>query len=187
MVDLVRGTVIQKYPDSISVLCGCLALRIFVPLRLLTELKEGDSVELFTKLILPPEGTPTLYGFKTQKERLLFETLLKVPKVGSKVAMSIISHFSKEELEAIVSAGDVKALSSVPGLGKKLSERIILELKGKLERSVDIPEELVEVLTSLGYSKKEIASKLKDVNLTGLSLEEAVKLAVQKLSGREAW
>jgi Holliday junction DNA helicase RuvA len=185
MIDLVRGTVVHKYPDSISVLCGSFALRIFVPLRVLTEVKEGDVVELFTKLILPPEGTPTLYGFETQKERSLFETLLKIPKVGSKVAMSIISHFSKEELEAIVSTGDVKALSSVPGLGKKLSERIILELKGKLERDVDIPEELVEVLVSLGYSKREIVSKLKGMNLAGLRLEEAVKLAVQKLSGRE--
>ncbi|TCK04636.1 Holliday junction branch migration protein RuvA [Phorcysia thermohydrogeniphila] len=185
MVDLVRGTVVYKYPDSISVLCGSFALRVFVPLRVLTEVKEGDTVELFTKLILPPEGTPTLYGFKTLGERSLFETLLKIPKVGAKVAMSIISHFSKEELEAIVSAGDVKALSSVPGLGKKLSERIILELRGKLERSVEVPEELMEVLLSLGYSKKEIVVKLKGVNLSGLTLEEAVKLAVQKLSGRE--
>jgi Holliday junction DNA helicase RuvA len=185
MVDLVRGTVIRKYPDSLSVLCGSFALKIFVPLRLLTEVKEGDAVELFTKLILPPEGTPTLYGFETKEERSLFETLLKIPKVGAKVAMGIISHFSKEELEAIVSAGDAKTLSSVPGLGKKLSERIILELKGKLNERTPLPKELVDVLTSLGYSKREIISKLKSDELGTLPLEEAVKLAVQKLSGRE--
>jgi Holliday junction DNA helicase RuvA len=99
--------------------------------------------------------------------------------------MGIISHFSKEELEAIVSAGDAKTLSSVPGLGKKLSERIILELKGKLNERTPLPKELVDVLTSLGYSKREIISKLKSDELGTLPLEEAVKLAVQKLSGRE--
>jgi len=184
MVDLLRGRVIYKYPDGISLLCGCVAFKVFVPVRLLTEVKEGDTLELFTKLILPPEGTPTLYGFRSREERSLFETLLKIPKVGTRVAMSIISHFSREELEAIVSAGDARTLSSVPGLGKKLSERIILELKGKLEEKVTLSDELVEALISLGYSKKEIMSKLKELDFNNLSLEEAVKLAVQKLSGR---
>lgn len=187
MIDCLKGQVIFKYPDSVSLLCGSIAFRVFVPLGLLTEVEEGDSLGLFTKLIFPPEGTPSLYGFRTREEREFFEELLKVPKVGSKVAMSIISHFSYEELKEIVSSMDVKTLSTVPGLGKKLSERVILELKGKLVKEESIPEELFEILGSLGYSKKEIMSAVKEIDLKvkDRSIEEVVKEIIKKLSGRK--
>jgi Holliday junction DNA helicase RuvA len=187
MIDCLKGQVIFRYPDSVSLLCGSIAFRVFVPLSLLTEVGEGDNLELFTKLILPPEGTPSLYGFRTREERTFFEELLKIPKVGSKVAMSIISHFSCDELKTIVSSGDVKTLSTVPGLGKKLSGRVILELKGKLVKEETIPEEIFEILTSLGYSKKEVMSAVSEMDLKvkNRPVEEVVKEIIKKLSGRK--
>ncbi|ADY73968.1 Holliday junction ATP-dependent DNA helicase ruvA [Desulfurobacterium thermolithotrophum DSM 11699] len=187
MIDYLKGKVIFKYSDSISLLCGSIAFRVFVPLNLLTEIREGDKVALFVKFTLPSEGTPSLYGFKTREERVFFEELLKIPKVGSKVAMSVISHFSLDELRNIVSTKDVKTLSTVPGLGKKLSERVILELKDKpiFGEERNIPSELLEILTALSYSRKEVVKAVEGIDLKDRSIEELVKEVVKKLSGRK--
>jgi len=184
VIDFLKGKVLFRYLDSVSLLCGPVAFRVFVPLSLLTRAKEGEELEVFTEVVIPPEGTPSLYGFGSREERELFRNLTKIPKVGSKVALSILSHFSPEELKAILSAGDSAELSKVPGIGKKLSQRIVLELKGKMEEKAEIPEELMEVLTSLGYSRKEIFSALKGLDLKGLDLQEAVRESLKRLSGR---
>ena len=110
---------------------------------------------------------------------------MKVPKVGSKVALSILSHMEPEEFKRAVADGDAESLSQIPGLGKKLSERIIGELRPKIEEESlkRIPVELYEVLTSLGYKKAEINRALKGINLDGLNINEAVKVALKRLSG----
>lgn len=185
MIDFIKGQVIFKYRDSVSLLCGDIAFRIFVPSDVVKEVREEDSLELFTKLIFPAEGAPSLYGFRTREERTVFEELLKIPKVGSKVAMNIISHFSCKELQRIISSEDVETLSTVPGLGKKLSERIVLELRGKIREKEALPEELFAILTSLGYSRKEITSAIGDLNVKDKPIEELVKEVVKRLSGRK--
>ena len=187
MVDYLKGRVFRKYGNAVTLLCGPLGIKVFVPLPLLNRVEEGDEVELFTELIVPPEGTPTLYGFETEEERELFRKLIKVPKVGSKVAISILSHVEPEEFRRAVLEGDVDHLSKIPGLGKKLSERIISELRPAVEEEKvrKIPAELYEILTSLGYKKSEINSALKGINLEGLTVNDAVKLALKRLSGRK--
>ncbi|RUM88782.1 MAG: hypothetical protein DSZ25_01680 [Thermovibrio sp.] len=185
MFDYLKGEVFRKYSASISLLCGSIGFKVFVPLSLLRELSEGEVVELFVEPVFPPEGAPVLYGFKSEEERELFRELLKIPKVGSKVALSILSHLTPERLMDIVESGNVEELSSVPGLGRKLSLRIIGELSGRLEKKSSIPQEVVEVLLSLGYKRSEIDS-LKGINLTDMSIEEAVKEAVKRLSGRRS-
>ena len=185
MVDFLKGKVFKKYGNALSLLCGFIGFKVFVPVSFLNEVNEGEEVELFTELILPPEGTPALYGFRSEEERKLFRELVKVPKVGSKVALSILSHMEPGEFKRAVSEGDVESLSRVPGLGKKLSERIVSELRPKLEEEKikQVPAELYEVLTSLGYKKSEINRALKGINLDGLSINEAVKLVLKRLSG----
>ena len=187
MFDYLKGKVFKKYGNALSLLCGCVGFKVFVPVSLLSEVNEGDELELFTELVVPPEGTPTLYGFRSEEERKLFRELVKVPKVGSKVALSVLSHLEPEELKRTVFEGDVESLSRVPGLGKKLSERIVAELRPKFEEEKvrEIPAELYEILTSLGYKKSEINSALKGINLEGLTVNEAVKLALKLLSGRK--
>lgn len=185
MVDYLTGKVFKKYGNAISLLCGHVGFKVFVPISLLTGVEEGEKVSLFTELIIPPEGTPTLYGFQSEEERKLFRELIKVPKVGSKVALSILSHLEVEEFKRAVSDGDVELLSQVPGLGKKLSKRIVTELRPKLEeeRIKRVPAELYEVLSSLGYKRAEINRALKGINLEGLTINEAVKLVLKRLSG----
>lgn len=184
MIDYLKGRVFKKYENRISLLCGPIGLKVLVPVYLLQEIEEGEEICLFTEFVLPPEGTPTLYGFKEEEERELFRELVKIPKVGSKVALSVLSHMRPEEFKRAVAEKDVETLSGIPGLGRKLSERIISELHGKLEEEVlkKVPEELYEVLSSLGYRKTEVNRALKGINLEGLNLEEAVKLALKRLS-----
>ncbi len=185
MIDYVRGKVFENYGNSISVLCGSIAYRIYVPIKLLTSVKKGDDIELYVHFTMPKEGSPVLYGFQTVEERNLFETLLKIHGVGAKVALNVVSYFSKEELENIVISEDIETLSSVPGLGKKLSQRIVVEMKSRMEKSPHIPPDLLEILTSLGYKKSEIVKSLKGFDCNK-PIEELVKEAVTILSGKLA-
>ncbi|WP_456342653.1 Holliday junction branch migration protein RuvA [Thermovibrio sp.] len=179
MVEFITGKVVERGEEFVVLRSSGFGFKVFTPHP---EELSGE-VLLFTELLLPPEGTPLLYGFKTKEERELFKLLQKVPKVGAKVALSMLSKFNPEELKEIILSGDYERLTSVPGLGKKLSQRIVLELRGKLKEEKGIPEELYRVLKALGYKKGEVKEALKGINLEGLSLEEAVKEAVKRLSG----
>ena len=185
MIDYLRGKVWENYGDSISVLCGSIGYKVYVPIKLLTSVKKGDDIELYVHFTMPKEGSPVLYGFQTLEERNLFETLLKIHGVGAKVALNVVSHFSKEEFENVVASEDVETLSSVPGLGKKLSQRIIVEMKNRIEKSPHIPPDLLEILTSLGYKKSEIVKSLKGIDFSK-PIEQLVKEAVAVLSKRVA-
>ena len=182
MVEFITGEVVERGENFVVLKCGNFGIKVLTP----SSKELSGQITLFTQLILPAEGSPTLYGFRTKEEREIFRLLQKVPKVGTKVALSILSNFNPEELKNIVLSGDYEKLTKVPGLGRKLSQRIVLELKGKLKEEGEIPEELYQVLKALGYKRSEVKSALKGINLEGLSLEEAVKEAVKRLSGSKA-
>ncbi len=179
MVEYVKGELREKGENYAVIEVGGFGIKVLVP-KIGAE--EGQEVKLFTFLILPPEGTPTLYGFESKEEREFFKKLQKVQKVGSKVALSILAHLSVSELKEVILSGDYERLSQVPGLGKKLSRRIVVELKGEVEEK-KVPEELYRALKSLGFKREEITQAVKGINLEGLSLEEALKEALKRLSG----
>jgi len=181
MVEKIRGAVVEEGEGYLVVECGCFAFKLLTPRY---EGLAGREISLFTEIVIPSEGSPVLYGFKTKEERNLFRLLVKVPKVGSKVALSVLSHFSPNELSSIVREGKSEELLRVPGLGKKLAQRIIVELRGKLEEEGgNVPEELYSLLRSLGYKKQEIREALREVELSSLPVEEALKVALRRLSG----
>jgi len=183
LIDFIEGEVVEAGEGYAVLKVGSFGIRVLTP----GKLKEGERALLFTELSIPQEGTPSLYGFRSREERELFKKLTKVPKVGAKAALSILSAFPPEELKEVVISGDYERLTSVPGLGKKLSQRIVLELKGKLKaEGQELPQELLEVLKALGYSRREVQSSLKGINLEGLTLEEAVKETLKRLSGRKS-
>jgi Holliday junction DNA helicase RuvA len=151
----------------------------------------GEEVELHTQLQLR-EDNVTLYGFATPEELVLFQTLNTVSGVGPKLALAMLSAMSAEKLTMAIASGSAELLSEVPGIGKKMASRLILELKGKLAAGAPAPAELTEenadvlaVLTSLGYSVREatraIAALPQDKKL---SLEAKVKLALQYFGGK---
>jgi Holliday junction DNA helicase RuvA len=182
VVEFVEGELLTKGEEFVVLKCGPFGVRVLVPRR--TAGKLEGKVKLYTELHLLQEGEPILYGFESPQERELFRKLVKIPKVGAKVALSILSEFEPQEFKRIVESGDYRELSRVKGLGKKLSQRVVLEMKGKLEEESELPGELLLALRELGYTKSEVKEALKGINLTGLPLEEALKEALKHLSGR---
>jgi Holliday junction DNA helicase RuvA len=171
---------------------GGVSFQVYMPTSTLSTLGAiGEEVELHTHLQLR-EDNVTLYGFATPEELVLFQTLNTVSGVGPKLALAMLSAMSAEKLTMAIAAGSAELLSEVPGIGKKMASRLVLELKGKLAAGMPAPAELAEenadvlaVLTSLGYSVREairaIAALPQDKKL---SLEAKVKLALQYFGGK---
>ena len=181
MFDFLEGELIEKRNGVAVVRCGGIGFAVFVPKRSLDALEAGSKVRFYTKVIFPQEGTPSIYGFESLEERELFELLLKIPKVGSKVALSVLSAFSPERFREVISSEDVDSLSAVPGLGKKLSKRVIVELKGKIaEIEMERISDVVEALVQLGYTRQEILSVAD--KLPKDDPQAAIKEAVRLLS-----
>ena len=190
LISSIRGTLEALGPDWADVSVGGVTFRVSVPASAADELgSPGESVRLFTTLKMRDDGL-TLYGFLSEEARLAFELLINVNGVGPRLALSVLSRFTPESLAAAVGSGDPDAFAGVPGVGKKTAARLILELKGKLEGDwALVPRagehgDLVEALTSLGYSVAEantVASSLPRGD--SMSLEDKVRLALQRLGG----
>ena len=162
------------------------------------QLKIGEKGKLYTYLNVR-EDAMELYGFATQEELNLFELLLSVSGVGPKAALSILSASSPANLALSIITGDEKALTCAPGIGKKIAQRVILELKDKLAKGQTInggesyggtgvtviPEnklsEATAALAVLGYSQGEIGAALKGVDMDTLTLEQIIKEALKKM------
>lgn len=151
----------------------------------------GDKVYLHTYLYLRDDNV-ALYGFASTEELELFRNLISVSGVGPKAALALLSTFSPEQLASAIASGNADLLSQVPGLGRKIAGRIVLELKTKMERDMAgaiIPSltqedaDVVAALTSLGYSLKEATQAVASVPRSAeLDLEEKVRLALQQLA-----
>lgn len=196
MIASVRGTLLQVAIDHVVVEVGGVGLQVYAPRLVLGALGEiGAEVRLFTNLQVR-EDSLTLYGFASVEQRQLFETLLGVTGIGPKVALSLLSSGQPDELRAAIASGDVARLSRVPGIGKKTAERLVLELKGKIDlRGVVAPSgaspaamavnsELAEMLGSLGFSAAEASSAIAALPADApTALEERLRLALRYFGG----
>jgi holliday junction DNA helicase RuvA len=196
MIASVRGTLLQTTADHAVIEVGGVGLLIYTPRQVLAALgTTGEQVQLYTNLQVR-EDSLTLYGFATTDQRQLFETLLGVTGIGPKVALSLLGSGSPDELKSAIAAGDVARLSRVPGIGKKTAERLVLELKGKIDlRGVVAPtnvnpatmvvnNELAEMLTSLGFSAAEANAAINALPAdTPANLEDRLRLALRYFGG----
>ena len=194
----VSGTVAHTAPYLAVIDCGGVGYACRTTNHTLSRLKQGEKAKLYTYLNVR-EDAMELYGFATENERNCFELLISVSGVGPKAALSILSAATPESLAMSVITGDEKALTVAPGIGKKIAQRIILELKDKLAKGqispggeayggtgvTVIPEnktsEAAAALAVLGYSQGEINLALKGIDLEALSLEEIIKQALKKM------
>lgn len=193
----VSGTVAHMEPYMAVIDCAGVGYAVKTSNTTLGELKIGSTAKLYTYLHVR-EDIFELYGFFTQGELNCFKQLISVSGVGPKVALSILSTATAQTLALSVITGDEKALQAAPGVGKKMAQRIILELKGKLEKeqgvdvsafslpvgsgaqqSVSAAEEAAAALAVLGYSPTEVASAMKGLNTEGMSVEEIIKAALK--------
>lgn len=192
MIAAVRGKVFEIVPGRVLIETGSgEILEILIPVSHYTAVKNKDEVLLYT-LLRVKDDQMLLYGFLSPREKQFFEKFISVSGVGGKTALSLISAFSLKELMESVNNGDIKKISSVPGIGKKTAQRVVLELTGKLEleeeapaESVQLREDLISGLVNLGYPVKGVTdhiNKVMNENPEVESFEELFKLALKKIS-----
>ena len=185
-----RGRLESVGPDWADVAVGGITLRVSVPSSSVESLgAPGDNVRLFTSMQVR-EDSMSLYGFDTADARETFEVLIGISGIGPRVALSILSMFTPEALAAAVDAGDLKAFTLVPGVGRRTASRIVLELKGKLEfepsdaRAAAPDADAIDALTALGYSAAEAREALAAIpRADANSTEDRVRLALAQLAG----
>jgi holliday junction DNA helicase RuvA len=186
MIDIVSGTVAAEGKDYLVVMVGGVGLHVFVT-RTVLERLDGATVTLQTHLIVR-EDALSLYGFVDEEERLLFQTLLTVNGVGPKLALTILSTITREQLQSAVAREEADVLTRVPGIGKKTAQKIVFELKDKIGGSLldrpivisDVDADVLAALTSLGYSIVEAQSALQSIPRDAPNeVEERIRLALQ--------
>ena len=169
MISEIKGTVISKSKDNVTIMVGGMGFEVNVPSGLLDALPFNDDVHLHTRLLLRDDGLH-LYGFKNPEERTLFDMLLKVQGVGPRTALAVLSTLSIQEFYKAVLSRDEHTLTRIPGIGKKSAGRIVVELRDKIGLSDEagaqigepgtIIDEGIEALLALGYTRQEAESSI---------------------------
>jgi Holliday junction DNA helicase RuvA len=190
MIGRLSGRLVAKHPPQVLVDVQGVGYEVDVPMSTLYQLPAtGAEVTLLTHLIVR-EDAHHLYGFATESERTVFRQLLRISGVGARTALAVLSGMSVAELQQAVSAQDSARLIKVPGIGKKTAERLLLELRDKLDLAgVVIPaagagdagNDIVNALLALGYNDREAAWALKQLPAeTGVT--EGIRQALKLLS-----
>ena len=187
-----KGKVAALEPYLAVIDCSGIGFACNTSMRTLKKKKKGQETTLYTYCNIR-EDAFDIYGFISPAEIRCFRMLVGVSGVGPKAALSILSANAPEDLAMAIASGNEKALTLAPGVGKKLAQRIILELKDKIGKELSSPElgldvrivqagqdngksnDVAAALSVLGYSPAEIASALRKVDISSLSLEEAIR------------
>lgn len=195
MIASLSGTVLKVEESSLIVSVGGVGLRVFVPRNVLEDVGGlGRSIRLHTHLVVR-ETELTLYGFETEEDLQLFEVLLGVNSVGPKVALAVLGTLSPEMLKSAIVREETAVLQRVPGIGKKTAERIMFQLRDKLDVTEistavplvsDVDADVIDVLTSLGFSIVEAQAALQHVPRDVQDINDRVQLALQHLDSQAA-
>ncbi|MBL8098721.1 MAG: Holliday junction branch migration protein RuvA [Anaerolineales bacterium] len=171
MIATLQGQISHIEDNALIIEVGGVGLRVFVPAPLRTKSKAGEILFLFTHLQVR-EDALTLYGFESQADKDLFNTLLGVDGVGPKVALSVLSSMTLDAIQRAIFADEGELLSKVPGVGKKTAQKMALHLKDKLKPTdalsklgslADYDSEVLAALTALGYSVVEAQAAIQSL------------------------
>ncbi|HEX6638283.1 MAG TPA: Holliday junction branch migration protein RuvA [Steroidobacteraceae bacterium] len=192
MIGFVRGKLVVKAPPHLTVDVGGVGYDIEAPMSTFYTLPAlGADVRLLTHLVVR-EDAHILYGFGTQEERALFRNLLKVSQIGPKIALAILSGVSVDGFANVVKLQDAAALTRIPGVGRKTAERVIMEMKDRIDQleqgltgaplaAGESREqgEAWNALVALGYKPAEVTAMLKPLAGQGGSTEDLIRRALQ--------
>jgi Holliday junction DNA helicase RuvA len=196
VIGFIRGKLVVKTPPHLTVDVGGVGYDIEAPLSTFYTLPAiGSEVRLLTHLVVR-EDAHILYGFGTQEERALFRNLLKVSQIGPKIALSILSGVSVEGFATLVKLQDPAALTKIPGVGRKTAERVLMEMKDRLDALNEAAQamnnsgaapmtpsstegEAWNALVALGYKPAEVTAMLKPLAGSGGSTEDLIRRALQ--------
>lgn len=200
MIAMLTGQLVSKGTDQVIIeVAGGIGYRVLIPLSTFYSLPDAGTVKLHIHTHVR-EDALLLYGFLTADERALFILLLSVAGVGPKLALNILSHASPRDLRQAIAGSDVKRLATLPGIGKKSAERLVLELKEKIDKldlagdapdrgqnltiapAPDQSEDALSALLNLGYKEAQARKALAGLVITPETpLEEILKSALKSL------
>ena len=191
MIGSIRGRLLEKNPPQILVETNGVGYEIDVPMSTLYNLPDiGAEVFLYTHYVVR-EDAELLFGFSTKAERSLFRLLIRISGIGPKIALLILSGISASILAQAVSQAEPGLLTRIPGVGKKTAERIVLELKGKIDTVVDSADsqtptsgakaDIISALVSLGYSEREALQAVKGL-AADVTVNDGIREALKALS-----
>ena len=173
--------------------CHGVGYQVETPMSTFLELPAvGQEVFLHTQLVVR-EDSQTLYGFSSIEEKGLFRSLLRVSGVGAKMALSVLATMTVRDFERCVRHEDTALLVKIPGIGKKTAERLIIELRDRIDKStsavagkavslpVDARGEAVDALVALGYKPAEVTRLMSKLDIEGKSAEDIIRLALKKV------
>lgn len=195
----IEGAVAELEAQLAVIDCGGVGYALNTTANTLSRLRTGERAKLYTYCYIREESFD-LYGFYTMAEKRSFEMLIGVSGVGPKAALAILSSSTPEALTMAILGDDVKALTVAPGIGKKIAQRVILELKDKMSKQAQGMTAVAGAVSSgaaglggskradaaaalavLGYGDAEIAEALKDLDMEALSLEGIIKQALRRM------
>lgn len=186
MISFLEGKLAEKHAGRAVVSVGGVGYEVLIPASTAGKLPAtGKPARLFTRLHVRDDAM-VLFGFATQDERALFDLLVTVTGVGPKVALSFLSVLSPDSLRRAVASGDVGALTVVPGVGKKVAQRVLLDLRDKLGGDVVVIEgplaDVREALLALGLSPQEASDAMAGLPVDGeRPVEDLLKEALQRV------
>ncbi len=190
MIGRIHGKLLEKHPPQIVVDVHGVGYELDVPMSTFYQLPvTGAEVTLYTHLAVR-EDAHQLYGFATESERKVFRQLLKISGIGARTALSVLSGLSVADLREAVSTQDTGRLTKVPGIGKKTAERLLLELRDKLD-AVSVASaagkgggqagDITNALLALGYNDREASWAIKQLP-AGLNVADGIRQALRLLS-----
>jgi Holliday junction DNA helicase RuvA len=195
MIGSLRGQLTFKQAPQIVVECGGVGYELETPMSTFLELP-GIGTDLFIRThLLVREDAQILYGFSTEDERLMFRTLLKVNRVGAKLALGILSAMSTNAFRRCVELEDTTSMSKIPGVGKKTAERLIIEMRDRIDiaapgggRAAPLTveatarNEAIDALVALGYKPKEVSSLIAKLDTEDKSAEDIIRMALKQVA-----
>lgn len=197
MIGRLRGILISKQPPWLLVEVGGVGYELEAPMSTIYDLPQtGKEVTLLTHYAVK-EDSVALYGFLHESERTLFRNLQKVSGIGAKISLAVLSGVSTQDFARLVQAGDVVALTKIPGIGKKTAERIIVELRDRVDAlgthvsglasassvPLDPAGEATVALQQLGYKPAEVTRLVQKVAAQGDSAETIIRKALRAALG----
>jgi len=193
MIGSLRGRLTFKLAPQVVLECSGVGYEVETPMSTFLDLPAiGSELFLYTHLVVR-EDAQILFGFATEDERLMFRTLLKVNRVGAKMALGILSAMSTNDFRRCVELEDTTTMSKIPGVGKKTAERLIIEMRDRIEASApgggkaapltveaNARNEAVDALVALGYKPKEVNNLISKLDIEDKSAEDIIRLALRQ-------
>lgn len=194
MIEFIIGKVVSKRNDHIIIQNNGIGYKVFTSVNSTAKLIIGEDDQIVYTQLHSREDGIYLYGFASEEEMVMFNLLLLVSKIGPKTALGILSNLTPNQIKLAIISNDVEELCKGPGVGKKTAERIIVELRDRIDTNSIKEEnpvennnnikynECIQALMSLGYNRYEVEKSINGLEMENLNVESAIKEGLKRLS-----